>query len=146
MRRPIEFRNGTNRCYGCGSDNPAGLRLQFFATDEGIEVDYVAPAHLEGAPGILHGGVQGTLLDEAFCMAAYARCGTSVVTGELTVRYLRPVPTGTALVVRGRIVEERERSYGVEGGIYLAATGEELSRGRGWFFVAPRTGEGDVRT
>jgi len=137
MRRRVSFANGPGTCFGCGANNPAGLRLEFFETDDGIEVEYAAPSHLEGAPGIIHGGIQGTLLDEAFCMTVHAKRGTGVVTGELTVRYLRPVPTETPLLVRGRIVEERGKSFVIEGGIYLAATGEELTRGRGRFFAAP---------
>jgi uncharacterized protein (TIGR00369 family) len=138
MRRPVVFGDDPGRCFGCGSANPAGLHLAFVETDEGVEAEYAVPSHLEGAPGIVHGGIQGTLLDEVFCVTAFVKQGTFVVTGELTVRYLRPTPTDTPLVVRGRIVEARERSFGIEGGIHLAATGEELTRGRGRFFAAPR--------
>lgn len=136
MRRPVVFREGPNRCFGCGTANALGLRLEFFETDDGVEVDWVAPAHVEGAPGIVHGGIQGTLLDEAFCMTAYAKRGTPVVTGELTVRYRRPVPVAVPLLVRGRIMEEDARSFIIAGGIYRAATAEALTEGRGRFFVA----------
>ncbi len=136
MRRAISFAaDGAGTCYGCGPKNPSGLRLQFFETDEGVEVDYVAPEHLAGAPGVVHGGVQATLLDEAMCMTAYAKAGTPVVTGELTVRYVRAVPTGTPLKIRGRIAQHRARSFFIEGAITLAATGEELTRARGRFFA-----------
>jgi acyl-coenzyme A thioesterase PaaI-like protein len=135
MRREVTFRGST--CFGCGAENPQGLQLRFFETDEGVEVDYVSPPHLDGAPGIIHGGIQGTLLDEAMCMAVYAKRGIGVVTGELTVRYRKPVPSGTPLVVRGRILEQRGRSFLIEGGIHLAETGEELTRARGRFFLAP---------
>ena len=135
MRREVTFRGST--CFGCGANNPQGLQLRFFETDEGVEVDYVSPPHLDGAPGIIHGGIQGTLLDEAMCMAVYAKRGVGVVTGELTIRYRKPVPSGTPLVIRSRIQEERGRSFLIEGGIHLAETGEELTRGRGRFFLAP---------
>ena len=38
------------------------------------------------------------------------------------------------LCVRGRVVEDRDSSFIIEGGIHLAATGEELTRARGRFF------------
>lgn len=137
MRRPLVWDGPPSRCFGCSPANPRGLHLRFLETDDGVEVDYTAPDDMEGAPGILHGGVQATILDEAFCMTVHAKRGHQVLTGELTVRYRRPVPTGTSLLVRGRIVEERRRSFVVEGGIHLAATGEELTRGRAHIFVAP---------
>lgn len=135
MRRPISYGGESNGCFGCSPTNVAGLRLQFFETDDGVEVEYVAPQHLEGAPGVVHGGIQATLLDEALCMAAHAKAGTSVVTGEITIRYIRPVPIATRIIARGRIVERKGNSAFIEGGIYLAETGEELTRAHGRFFA-----------
>lgn len=136
MRRQIWFADDRNgRCFGCGAANPSGLRLAFFETDDGAEVEYVVPSDLEGAPGIVHGGIQATLLDEAMCMTAYAKARTGVVTGELTVRYLKPVPTSTPLRISGRITETRDRSFFIAGTIRLAASGEELTRAQGRFFA-----------
>lgn len=137
MRRQVFFAGDSNRCFGCSPGNPAGLRLEFFETDEGVETPYSAPPHLEGAPGVIHGGIQATILDEVLCMTAYAKAGTRVVTGELTVRYLRAAPTETRLVIRGRIAGKRSESYLIEGGIYLEANGEELTRAKGRFFLQP---------
>jgi len=137
MRRQIWFANDRNgRCFGCGPANASGLKLRFFETEEGVEVEYEVPADFEGAPGIAHGGIQATLLDEAMCMTAYAKAGTGVVTGELTVRYVHPVPTRTPVVVAGRITGTRGRSFFIEGTIRLAATGDELTRAQGRFFAA----------
>jgi uncharacterized protein (TIGR00369 family) len=133
MRRPIVFAED-GRCFGCGADNPQGLRLSFIETDDGVEVEYSVPSHLEGARGIVHGGIQATLLDEALCMTAYAKLGYPVMTGELTVRYVRPAPSATPLIVWGRISEARDNSAFIEGGIRHGATGEELTRASGRFF------------
>jgi uncharacterized protein (TIGR00369 family) len=140
MRRSIAYSNGPNHCFGCGPTNPAGLRLSFTETDEGVEVEYSVPAHLQGATGIVHGGILATLLDETLCMTAYAKAGTPVFTGELTVRYLRPVPTETPLRVHGRIVEAKSKGWMIEGAVTLADTGEELARARGRFFAQPSAG------
>jgi uncharacterized protein (TIGR00369 family) len=138
MRRPIVFhQNRPNTCFGCGNDNPRGLGLTFTETDEGVEVEYAVPRHLEGAPGIAHGGILATVLDEVLCMTSYAKLNTVVVTGELTVRYLKPVPVETPLVARGRITETRGKSSFIEGGIHLASSGELLARGHGRFFAVP---------
>lgn len=136
MRRRITFGpDSEGRCFGCGPANPRGLHLDFFETDDGAEVEYAVPAHLQGAPGVVHGGIQATLLDEAMCMTAYAKGGSPVVTGELTVRYLKAVPTETPLVISGRITERRGRSFFITGSIRLAGGGEELTRAQGRFFA-----------
>ena len=121
-------------CFGCGPDNPKGLRLRFFETADGVEVDYVAPEHVNGAAGVVHGGIQATLLDEALCMTAYAKEDTPVVTGELTVRYMAPLPTETPLLIRSKITERRGRSFFAEAEILVAGTEEVLTRGRARLF------------
>jgi acyl-coenzyme A thioesterase PaaI-like protein len=136
MRRPVAFTEGENTCFGCGSDNPLGLRLQFFETDDGVECDWTAPPHLAGAPGIIHGGIQGTVLDEVLCMTAFAKHGTGVVTGELTIRYRKPVPTGVPLRIDGRIVARDDRSYTITGTIRRPDTPDVLTEARGRFFIA----------
>lgn len=141
MRRPVVYENGFNHCFGCGPTNASGLRLSFTETDDGVEVEYTVPAHLQGAAGIVHGGIQATLLDETLCMTAYAKAGTPVFTGELTVRYLRPVPTATRLRVHGRIVEAKAKGWIIAGTITLADTGEELTRAHGRFFAQAPAGE-----
>jgi len=135
MRRQVIYENGVNHCFGCGPTNASGLRLSFIETDDGVEVEYTVPAHLQGASGIVHGGIQATLLDETLCMTAYAKAGAPVFTGELTVRYLRPVPTVTPLRVHGRIVEAKSKGWIIEGAITLAGSAEELTRARGRFFA-----------
>ena len=43
-------------CFICGVENPVGLHLHIFETQPGqVEADYVAPAHFQGYPGVLHG-------------------------------------------------------------------------------------------
>lgn len=146
MRRPIVFDHGPNRCFGCGPDNPSGLRLEFVETDEGVELEYVPPEAVAGAPGVVHGGVQATLLDEAMCMTAFAKAGTPVVTGELTVRYLHAAPTGRTLVVSGRITGTKANSYFIEGRIRLAGEERDLARASGRFFAAPRRQAEETRS
>ena len=137
MRRQIWFdADHAGRCFGCGPANPSGLKLRFYETDDGVESEYVVPSDLDGAPGIVHGGIQATLLDEVMCMTAYAKAGTGVVTGELTVRYLRPAPSGMPLLLAGRITQTRGRSFFIAGSIRLADGGEELTHARGRFFAA----------
>lgn len=136
-RREIVFESERPRtCFGCGPDNPSGLGLRFFETATGVEVEYAVGEHLGGAPGVVHGGIQATLLDEALCMTAYAKEGTPAVTGELTVRYVSPLPTQTPLLIRGRITERRGNSFFAEGEILVAGQPDVVTRAHARLFAA----------
>ena len=108
--------------------------MRFFETADGVEVEYSVDEWLAGAPGIVHGGIQATLLDEALCMNVYAKKGTPVVTGELTVRYVAPLPTQTPLVIRSKITEKKGQSYMAEGEIVVAGSDEVVTRARARLF------------
>ena len=61
----------------------------------------------QGFPRIIHGGIVATVLDEAMAKAVSA-VGRAL-TGELRVRYRRPVAPGDELRVRGWVVERTRR-------------------------------------
>jgi acyl-coenzyme A thioesterase PaaI-like protein len=121
----IRFSDPDNQCFGCGQHNEHGLRMSFVhATPHGVETTYVAPAHTCGSPGIVHGGVQAAILDEAvgFAVHAYHETvnGTAdtddpewqrVVTVEFDLRYRKPVPSETPLTIRAEVLRVTGRDY-----------------------------------
>ena len=119
-----------NVCFGCSPWNERGLRMRFRHVEPGVvESPYTAAEHLCGAPGVVHGGIQAVLLDEAMGVAIHGRDEndeTFVVTAEFKLRYRRPVPTGVPLVVRGRLVRREGRDCFVEGAI-LDESGARLT-------------------
>jgi acyl-coenzyme A thioesterase PaaI-like protein len=104
-------------CWGCG-DNPAGLRLPA-PVEEGLS-EYEAYVSFDerhqGGPGIVHGGLVAALLDEAVGLLAtwYA---FPTVTARIFVRYRRPVPINTELLVTASLAEARGRRLHVDGRI-----------------------------
>jgi acyl-coenzyme A thioesterase PaaI-like protein len=58
----------------------------------------------EGPPTYVHGGVSALLADQVLG-AAVAASGNPGMTTELTLRYRRPVPLGTPLLVSGETVD-----------------------------------------
>ena len=51
-------------------ENEIGLKLQFYADGEGgVLGEYSVPKQFEGYPGIAHGGIVATMLDEALIRA-----------------------------------------------------------------------------
>jgi len=97
-------------CFVCGQGNPEGLRLTFRVDEENrtIETRWTPREVHAGYQGVVHGGLVATVLDEV--LGKLSTCiGTPAVTAELTVRYLKPVPTGRPLGVEGRLTRERGR-------------------------------------
>ncbi len=97
-------------CFVCGAENTEGLRLAF-SVDEAqrtIETLWVPREAHHGYTGVVHGGLVATVLDEAVGKLSVS-LGMPAVTAELSVRFLRPVPTARPLRVRGRITEVRSR-------------------------------------
>lgn len=129
-------RDGLNACFGCGADNPHGLQLRFRMLEDGRTVETILrPAgHLAGVDGVLHGGIQSTVLDEVMGVAAqYAlpdgASRAPCVTAELSVRFLRPVPMDGEVVARAQVVRVDGRDLYVHAEI-VAADGAELTTAR----------------
>ena len=122
-------------CWGCG-DAPDGIHLQRpeieGATD--YEAWFSFDERHQGAPGIVHGGLVAAALDEACgLLSTWYRFPT--VTARIFVRYRRPVPINTELLIRARLTSERGRRLHVEGEI---GDGDEtLAEARAAFLHVP---------
>ena len=122
-------------CWGCG-DNASGLRLPQ-PLEEGIttyEATFAFDERHQGGPGIVHGGLVGAALDEACgLLATWHRF--PAVTARIFVRFRRPVPINTALVVRAAVESTRGRRIRIRGD--LVSGGEALAEARGAFLHVP---------
>ncbi len=106
----LEKQPGSKTCFVCGRDNPAGLKLDFFTIGPGqTRADLNIPNHYEGYPGVVHGGIIAAILDECGGRAQMTEPGRFMVTAQLDVRYRKPVPSETLLVVFGTAGERRGR-------------------------------------
>lgn len=103
-----------NHCFGCGLENPSGLRLKFFVAPDGSIVCHPRLARrFAGPPGHAHGGIIATLLDEAMSKANRAR-SVVAMTRQMSVEYLRPAPLGTRLTLTARHVSVHGRRHHCE--------------------------------
>jgi uncharacterized protein (TIGR00369 family) len=131
--------NPTNKCFGCGGDNPGGMKLTFEQDNANRKIvgRFVLGERYQGGGGFAHGGIIAMLLDEAMgkvCRFREARA----VTADLTVEYLKPVSVEQEILVEGRETEQKGRNLFMAGEIRNEA-GEILARGRARFVViAPR--------
>ncbi len=116
-------------CFICGKDNPIGLKAEFSMEDDEY-VTYVSfPKELQGFSNVVHGGIISTLMDEVMARYAHEKFD-GAVTGEMTVRYLRPMPVekkmrfaGRIDEVKGRKVLTSARATDDDGTVYSKATG-----------------------
>jgi len=110
-------------CFVCGRENPVGLHIQFYEDHEAhqIVVPLTIPAQYQGYPGIAHGGILATILDETSgrALMMVTEDDPFWVTAKLELRYRRPTPTETPLTVVGWVVKQRSRSAEVAGEIRL---------------------------
>jgi acyl-coenzyme A thioesterase PaaI-like protein len=134
-----------NACFGCGPANAEGLRIRSFARDGIVVAEWTGAEQYEAFPGMLSGGIIGTLLD-CHCnwTAAHALMvdrGESTppctVTAEYTISLHRPTPSDAQLHLEARPIEVKRNRVTVEGA--LSADGEVCATCRG-LFVAVKEG------
>jgi len=121
-------------CFVCGEKNPAGLKLRIRVDAKRGEsaADVTFPEHFQGWAKIVHGGLLATVLDEAMIYAAGAK-GLKCVTGEMTVRYVKPASTDIAYALRGRFLEDKGRIVLAESSL-LDSEGQEVAKALGKLF------------
>lgn len=101
-----------NTCFGCGPENPDGLRIRIFR-DPGsasrLVGTYRPRATQTGFPQIVHGGLQFTALD---CLAAWTvlilrNPGKMMpITRSAATRYLKPATVGAELALSSEVMGE----------------------------------------
>lgn len=106
-----------NVCFGCGPDHTGGLQVERTGSDgHVVYAHFTVTEKHQGSPGLAHGGLLATAMDEILGTAAWY-LGRMAVTGRLETDYRLPVPIGTVLHLKGWCT-------GVEGRkIYLKGEG-----------------------
>jgi acyl-coenzyme A thioesterase PaaI-like protein len=132
-----------NHCWGCGADNPEGLRLKSRWSPAEPLVALASfrprPEHVAGPTHVLNGGIIATVLDcHGVCMAVADGYRTAVrtigtgetiwfATGTLTVTYLKPAPVDADLELRAVVERAGERTSVVA--CELRSGGDVCARG-----------------
>jgi hypothetical protein len=133
-------------CFGCGPKNEKGLRIRSFAeAGDACVCRWTPQAHHLAFPGVLSGGVTGTLLDcHSNWTAAWALMQSTgspappcTVTAEFAVKLKRPTPLTAELTVRSRVAELRADRATVEASLEVEWTVTATLRG---IFVAVKEG------
>lgn len=133
------------RCFGCGPANEKGLRIKSRPEGDDVVCDWTPEPHHEAFPGMLNGGIIGTVFD-CHCnwTAAHhlmVRSGQDkppcTVTAEFHVKLRRPTPSAGPVHVVARVVESSEDRATVEARLEAQGTVTATCRG---VFVAVKEG------
>ena len=110
-RDSIAAEKDTSRCYVCGPENAAGLRVPFVRDGtNGSSAIYVASADHAGWNGVLHGGITFALMDEACGWSLFFQ-DISAVTARVETRFHKAIRVGTEVTVRAVALPRRRRLY-----------------------------------
>ncbi|HXO66839.1 MAG TPA: PaaI family thioesterase [Candidatus Dormibacteraeota bacterium] len=122
-------------CFVCGGKNPGGLGLVYRQEGDAIVTEFTGRAEHQGFPGVVHGGLLSTILDETMGRTAlFTRTWT--MTGRLEVRFRNPAPVGVRMTCRARLTRGRRSAFESQGAITLD-DGTVLAEGRGLFIRVP---------
>lgn len=132
-------------CFGCGPANAQGLRIKSFVEGDEVVCRWTPEPHHHAFPGVLNGGIIGTLLDchcnwtaaEHLRAKAGADRIPCTVTADYQIRMRRPTPLDAELTLRARVVESAEDRATVEGTIEAGGKVTATCRGT---FVAVKEG------
>jgi len=99
-------------CFGCGPANPHGLRLRSFVQGQEVIAQWQPEVKYQAFPGMLNGGIIGTLLDchSNWTAAWYLRQQAGLdqppctVTADYAIKLLRPTPLDVPLELVARVV------------------------------------------
>ncbi len=110
-------------CFLCGLENPVGLHLHLYEVEPGvIETTYTAPDHFQGYPGVLHGGIVASILDEV-CGRVHMGSDPAqprfMFTAKLEVKYRKNVPINQPLKIVGKAGKSKGKAAEGWAGIYV---------------------------
>jgi acyl-coenzyme A thioesterase PaaI-like protein len=90
-----------------GRSNPTSVELEVRYDNDEVVAEVVLRRAFEGAPGRAHGGIVAAAFDDVTGFVI-GKLQEPAFTGELTIRYLAPVPVDETLEIRARL-DGRER-------------------------------------
>ena len=135
----------TSICFGCGPANEKGLQIDSYRCKEGLEMRFTPSDEHQAFPGMVNGGIIGSLLDchgnWAAAIALMDAAGLDeppcTVTATYSVSLRRPTPTGVELHVLAEVEDLQDDRASVK--MTLTAEGKVCATGQG-LFVAVKEG------
>ena len=127
------FEQSHKYCIMCGCENPYSLRLKFSPDEMGtVFAQYRGNKTLQGYEGVIHGGVLSAIMDTAMAHCLMHK-NIKAVTGELNIRYLKPVPCSSRLEISAWIDSSLPPLYHMKSKIQI--NGGTVCKGKARFMA-----------
>lgn len=136
-------------CFGCGPANEKGLRIESHVRDDGkVVATWKAEAHHQAFPGMLNGGIIGSLLD-CHCnwTAAHhlmrqsgAETPPCTVTANYSINLMRPTPADQPVYLVAWVTDSKEDRATIEGELRTGSEDGKVCATCKGLFVAVRPG------
>lgn len=97
-----------SKCFGCGQNNPIGLKLNFQWDGKTARAEFIPTEFYQGWPGQVHGGIIICLLDEAMAYAGLFE-GMSCVTAKIQVKLSHPASINESLVITSSVTKKTRK-------------------------------------
>ncbi len=132
-------------CFGCGPANPKGLKIRSLASGDEVVCAFQPESHHQAFPGMLNGGIIGSLLDcHSNWTAAYhlmkkqgLESPPCTVTADYSIKLLKPTPVDKPVHLKARVVESTDDRAVIEAELM---SGEKVTAKCRGTFVAVKPG------
>ena len=120
-------------CFGCGSKNPIGLKLNFNWDGKQARAEFTPTEFYQGWAGIVHGGILNSMLDEAMVYAALFE-GMQCITARMQSRLRRPALIDEVLIITSHLTKKARKVVEAKASISLK-DGTPIAEGTSSQFV-----------
>ena len=104
----IDTERDYSMCFGCGQDNPIGLKLSFQWDGKTARTEFTPTKSYQGWSGVVHGGIIICLLDEAMSYAALFE-GMHCATTKMQIKLRSPAPIDETLVITSSLTKRSRK-------------------------------------
>lgn len=121
--------------FGHGRSNSDGLGLKFEVTPAGAATEIRIADKFQGWPGVVHGGIVATCLDEAMGHAVTGKMRSYSMSVELEIFYLAPTMTNEEIVVTGKVAHVDGRKINTVSELRRKSDNALLAHGKALFIL-----------
>lgn len=123
-------------CFGCGQENPIGLKLERFWDKENHTVfsEFKLDKVYEGFEDVIHGGIIATIVDELIWWVIAVEKRKCTVTVELNIKFRKPLNPNREYQGEAKILSEKGRRF-TASCLIKDKEGNVLAEGSGVFFA-----------